>query len=435
MGRTADMNAHQLPKLSLPHTYDPELRKLTIRNAPIFPPELFAHADDIEILDMTGGQLQELPHDLGRLNRLRVAFFSDNPLGHVPKALAGCATLEMVGLKSCQISNFDDNALPGSLRGLILTDNNLTKLPPAIGKLSLLQKLMLAGNNITALPAEMSQCRNLQILRLPANKLAAVPAWLWELPKLAWYSDAGNPISYNPQFKVPGLIPWQQLQLQAKLGESAKNIVYRAILKTSGQEVAVKLYGNGVTTDGHPQDEMYASIIAKNHANLIPIIGQITGAPKNQRGLVMELIPPSFSVPGLPPDLTTLTRDVIPKQLDLLMIAKILRDVCSALQHLHRQGIMHGDIYAHNLLTSPTGHTYLGDLGAATPYETSTDYGRRERIDVRGFGYLVADILPKVTPTDRAKFEKLCNLRDRCLKAGVKAITRFDTVQIALKDL
>jgi hypothetical protein len=111
--------ANKLHGLSVPHAYDPKLGKLTIRGASAFPKEIFAHADAIEILDMSGGQLHELPHDLGRLDRLRIAFFSNNPLGHVPKALAGCAALEMVGLKSCGISIFEDDTLPNRLRGLV----------------------------------------------------------------------------------------------------------------------------------------------------------------------------------------------------------------------------------------------------------------------------------------------------------------------------
>jgi serine/threonine protein kinase len=294
---------------------------------------------------------------------------------------------------------------------------------------------MMAGNNITALPTEMAQCRNLQLLRVPTNKLPEVPAWLWELPNLAWYSDAANPVSYQPHLAILKTIGWQQLQLETKLGESAKNVVYRAKLKTNGQEVAVKLYGNGITTDGHPQDETYASILAGPAPNLIPIIGQIAGAPEGQRGLVMELIPPNFSVPGLPPDLIALTRDVIKGQLALPVVVTALRDVCAALKHLHQQGIMHGDVYAHNILMNPEGQAYMGDLGAASLYQTDTDNGKRERIDVRGFGYLVDDLLAHVAPTSTAKVEQLSNLRDGCLGYGAKAVTGFDTVLQALQGL
>ncbi|WP_409415105.1 lipopolysaccharide kinase InaA family protein, partial [Comamonas sp.] len=32
---------------------------------------------------------------------------------------------------------------------------------------------------------------------------------------------------------------------------------------------------------------------------------------------------------------------------------RLLRDVRSAVQHLHAQGVLHGDLYAHNILWQP----------------------------------------------------------------------------------
>ncbi len=425
------MSNDTLPGLSVAHTYDPKLRKVTIRNAQFFPEELFAHTDAIEILDMSNGQLHELPENLGQLDRLRIAFFSNNPFGKVPKALAGCKNLEMVGLKSCEITTFEEDTLPNGLRGLILTDNQLTELPSSIGKLASLQKLMLAGNNLQTLPAEMAQCHKLQLLRLPANRLPEIPAWLWELPSLAWYSDASNPVSYKPKLRDAKTILWHELEMQDKLGESAKNAVYRARLKTSGKEVAVKLFGDGMTTDGNPDDEIQACILAGVHANLTSVIGKVADAPNNQRGLVMELVPPSFSVLGLPPDFTTLTRDVFASKLDLAVVIEVLRGVCSALKHLHQHGVMHGDVYAHNILSDSKGRACLGDLGASSMYDVTKDYGRRERLDVRGFGYLLDDLLAQVT----TEHTQLGELRDACMSAGDKAVTRFDEIQRILHEL
>lgn len=424
----------RLPGLTVPHTYDQKLRKLTIRNARIFPKEIFAHAEMIEVLDMAGGQLRELPNDLGRLEMLRIAFFSGNPLGAVPKALAGCPALEMVGLKSCQITNFEEDALPAGLRGLILTDNNIPRLPSSIGKLASLQKLMLAGNALEALPPELAGCRQLQLLRLPANALAEVPDWLWELPSLGWYSDASNPLSYRPRLPVLTPVPWQQLEIEDKLGESAKNVVYRATWRANGQKVAVKLFGKGLTTDGLPQDEMQASGIAGAHPSLIPVIGEVTAAPQGQAGLVMALIPSNFKVLGSPPDLVTLTRDTSLPKLTVSTILSSLQAVCSALRHLHRRGIMHGDVYAHNLLVNSHAQTYMGDLGAASLYDQAKDNGRRERIDVRGFGYLLGDILAQTIPTQDARLSRLFALRDGCLGQGKEAITRFDDVESLLSS-
>lgn len=428
-------NEQKLLGLSIPHTYDPEFKKVTIRNAQTFPKELFSHADAVEILDMSGGQLHELPEDLGKLDQLRIAFFSNNPLGRVPKSLAGCTKLEMVGLKSCSITSFDDGVLPAGLRGLILTDNHLTKLPPSIGTLSSLQKLMLAGNDLKTLPSELAQCYQLQLLRLPVNALTEIPDWLWELPSLAWYSDAANPGSYKPKLPHLETIFWNELEMGDRLGGSAKNVVHRAKLKRDSQEVAVKLFGDGMTTDGTPDDEMRASVMAGTHPNLTSVIDKIVDAPNGQRGLVMELVPPDFTTLGLPPDFVTLTRDVLIGKFAPPVVIKILLGVSAALGRLHQQGIMHGDVYAHNILANPEGYAYMSDLGAASLYDVARDGGKRERLDVRGFGYLVDDLLPHIVPAGNSKLEQLKELRDACLRPGNKTAIRFDEIRQRLQSL
>ncbi len=43
-----------------------------------FPREIFDLADSLEVLDLSGNRLSELPEDLYRLTRLKVLFCSNN---------------------------------------------------------------------------------------------------------------------------------------------------------------------------------------------------------------------------------------------------------------------------------------------------------------------------------------------------------------------
>lgn len=133
--------------------FDQQQKKLTIRGVNEFPQEIFEYADHIEILDMSGNMLTSLPDSITTLKNMRIAFFSGNMFSEVPKALANCNRLEMVGLKSCGIESIGEDSLPTSLRGLILTDNNIAELPDSIGRHKRLQKLMLTGNELTSLPS------------------------------------------------------------------------------------------------------------------------------------------------------------------------------------------------------------------------------------------------------------------------------------------
>jgi len=160
-----------------------------------FPCEIFDLADTLEVLDLSGNQLSELPAYLARLKKLRILFCSDNDFTRLPEVLGGCPELEMVGFKANRIETLDETAFPQKLRWLILTDNGIGALPGSIGSCGRLQKLMLAGNRLETLPAEMAACVNLELIRLAANRFTQFPAWLFELPRLSWVGLGGNPWS------------------------------------------------------------------------------------------------------------------------------------------------------------------------------------------------------------------------------------------------
>ncbi len=402
------------------YDYDPKHKKLTVRQAAVFPREIFEYADEVEVLDMSFGHLKSLPDDFGRFKNMRIAFLSNHDFEEVPPVLSTCESLEMVGFKSCKISTLPDQALPAGIRGVILTDNQLSSLPASIGEYSKLQKLMLAGNQIQALPPEIVGCQNLELLRIPINGLSKSPDWLFQLPKLAWYTDAGNPFHGADRTHAQGLreLSWMDLELGEKIGESAKNTVYRARL-ASGEEVAVKVFGKGITTDGLPIDDINACLRAGDHANIIGGMGRLVDIPEGAEGLVMPLVPPEFKSLGYPPDLQTLTRDVYPhiQELSPAFILRVLRDISSALEYCHAQGVMHGDVYAHNILVDAQGQSFLGDFGAASLYTPNSREGRlREQVEVRGFGYLIDDLVSKWKKGEApASFQKIQALRGQCL--------------------
>ena len=157
-----------------------------------FPEAIFSLADSLEVLNLSGNQLNRLPADLPRLHKLRVLFCSDNTFTEVPSVLGQCPQLEMVGFKANQIRHLPASALPAKLRWLILTDNQLEQLPEALGQCQQLQKLMLAGNRLReqlgwrqlrqpgALPQPGAAAHRRQPARRPAAVVAATAA-----PKLA----------------------------------------------------------------------------------------------------------------------------------------------------------------------------------------------------------------------------------------------------------
>ena len=369
-----------------------------------FPRELFDLADSLEILNLSGNALTSLPDDLPRLHKLRVLFCSDNQFTAVPEVLGRCPQLSMIGFKANQIRTLPAAALPPKLRWLILTDNQLQALPPEIGSCPQLQKLMLAGNQLRSLPETLAQCTNLELLRIAANQLTELPAWLLALPRLSWLAYAGNPFASAAEAAVVARhpiagVPWAQLRLEQQLGEGASGIIYRAGWHRGAAvptEVAVKLFKGAVTSDGLPHSEMLACISAGRHPNLIAVQGKITQHPAAAEGLVLALIDPMFRNLAGPPSLTSCTRDVYAPGTTYSLPAalRLARGVASAAAHLHAQGILHGDLYAHNILYTAAGDSLLGDFGAACFFDPAAATAKAvQHLEARAFGCLLEELL------------------------------------------
>jgi len=384
-------------------------------NLTTFPQELFNLVDTLEFLDLSHNHLSELPDDFYRFEKLKIAFFSFNDFKILPSVFKECNNLFMLGFKANKLEIFDEDILPLSISWLILTDNRLTKLPDSIGKLTKMQKFPLAGNRLTTLPQSMQNLQNLELLRLSANNISSIPQWLKELPKLAWLAFSGNPCapSIDSTSKV---VAFNDLEMDKLLGEGASGKIYRGHSKEFNSVVAVKLFKGAVTSDGYAKDEMNACLLAGEHPNLIKVLARLE---HKHLGLVLELINPSFKNLGNPPTFETCSRDTYEESFSIQCkeILRIAKAVASAAEHLHSKGIMHGDLYAHNILVDSEYETYLGDFGAATFYDNKDVFF--QKLEVLAFGNLLDDLLQYCEDREENLYEKLINLRDRASQKSV----------------
>lgn len=397
------------------------------------PEGLLELGESLEILDLSGNALSDLPEDFTRLSKLRILFLSKNAFEHVPEVLSRMPALEMIGFKSNRIATLSPTCLPPRTRWLILTDNRLEELPETLGNLPRLQKLMLAGNLLRSVPESLSNCRNLELVRLAANRLEEFPTFLLSLPRLSWLALSGNPCC--PAVSVPDQgesIAWQDLEIGEVLGQGASGVISKVRIRTTDpvmeatgivrdSEAALKLFKGEMTSDGLPEEEMAACLAAGNHPNLVPLIGRLSGHPAGTKGLVLGLIPPHFRNLGGPPSYTTCTRDTYPEGtvFELPFVQHVLGGMASLLAHLHEAGLCHGDFYAHNILVDETGHALLGDFGAAgitRGYPDGIVEGL-ERLEVRAFGCLIDDLLSRLSPEEvfLPPAAELSALREACL--------------------
>ena len=414
-----------------------------------FPREIFTLADTLEILNLSGNQLSALPDKLPRLHRLQVLFCSDNQFTEVPAVLGQCPNLSMVGFKANQIRTLPAAALPPALRWLILTDNQLETLPAEIGSCRELQKLMLAGNQLRALPPTLANCTRLELLRIAANQLTELPKWLLQLPRLAWLAYAGNPFARPLEAAAEarhtiGDIAWEQLTLEQQLGEGASGVISRARWaqpNVADEDVAVKVFKGAVTSDGLPHCEMLATIKAGAHPHLVAVLGRVAGHPTGAEGLVLELIDDAFGNLAGPPSLATCTRDVYAPgtQFALPAALSVARGIAAAAAHLHAQGILHGDLYAHNILNTAEGNALLSDFGAACFFDAeATDTAAAlQRLEVRAFGCLLEELLTHcdAPAAAAAALAQLGALQERCRQPAPASRPLFAEIEHKLADI
>ena len=413
-----------------------------------FPREIFALADTLEVLNLSGNALSELPDDLSRLSKLKVLFCSNNRFTRLPEVLASCVQLEMVGFKANSIREVAAAAISPGLRWFILTDNQITALPDSIGSCKRLQKLMLAGNQLAGLPEAMRGCEGLELLRISANRFEALPEWLLQLPRLTWLAFGGNPVSALPQAPTSATrLKWADLVLGEQLGEGASGVIHKAHWQPSPQDaghpVAVKLFKGAVTSDGFPAEEMAACLAAGNHAHLIGVLGELIGHPAGTSGLVMPWIDPEFRNLAGPPNLASCTRDVYAdgQRFSLPLVLDLAKGLAAVGEHLHARGILHGDFYAHNVLYRPEGGCLLGDFGAATMYPTQPSGGTNlfEALEVRAFGCLLGELLercePETEPERNVRLPLLTALQLRCVTPVAASRPRFAELVARLQSL
>ena len=444
-----------------------------------FPREIFALADTLEYLDLSGNALTSLPEDFAQLHRLQVLFCAGNRFTELPVVLGQCQSLSMVGFRANQLTSIKAAALPPKLRWLILTGNQLASLPPEIGACPELQKVALSGNLLSTLPAEMAKCTKLELLRIAANRFEVLPEWLLRMPRLSWLGYSGNPVCAaaetralaqaqsreaplsaatdtvtnakigTEQNQVSAIdrvdlaqIPWTTLQLKQKLGEGASGVIYQAVLPDASQEVAVKVFKGALTSDGLPHSEIAAYLSAGSHPYLINLLGKVTGHPEKTEALVMQLVDPSYKNLAAPPSLQSCTRDVYAADLrfSLKDALRVAHGVASLARQLHSRGLTHGDLYAHNTLIGADGHAVLGDFGAAAFYDQSNlDVAQAlEQIEVRAFGCLFEELLERVdrdsgfTDQQRAALQAATALCNECFLPQVEQRPLFAAIEEAL---
>lgn len=122
-----------------------------------------------------------------------------NDLTSIPPEIGKLKGLTMLALSGNKLTFIPPEI--GHLRRLIslyLSRNQLTSIPPEIGQLQNLTVLTLEGNQLTSIPPEIGDLRSLTELALYNNQLTSIPPEIGQLQRLTRLNLSGNPIEHYP---------------------------------------------------------------------------------------------------------------------------------------------------------------------------------------------------------------------------------------------
>lgn len=451
----------------------------------------------LRILFFLNNQFTCIPKVIAKLSNLFMLSFKSCLLTTIPEN-AFPAELVWLILTDNKISSLPSNFSYelSNVRKLMLASNELTILPNMKG-FQQLELVRLSDNHLSDVsPTTLLQLPKLAWLALGGNPCTNIEKYR----KFTENSTSSITIHTlkNKSMQLTTLpslprIPYKDIELGKELGQGASGTVYKGIWKQTIENtstttinsklVAIKLF-KPASSDGKPEDEIDVALLcsqyglidsninnstntqAYQHPNFIHINGYINELSTENNnsskilGLVLEYLPSTDELPdegwtilARPPSFNTVTRDTFPiisssvinPPYTINFIYNICKGICSILQLFHAIQIVHGDVYAHNVMVQKDGTPKLGDLGAAFiyPYETSTLSGSKsiigwEYLEVRGYGCLIDDLLlQSIEYNDNKKetnyvgsnqYQFLSSLRDQCMNLSPSLRPSFSLI-------
>lgn len=387
---------------------------LSNNNIKMIPPSVCNNLKNLQDMNLANNQLMQLPSNIGDLVELKYLNVMGNQLRELPESIGELRNLHRLGLKSNRLK-----ALPVSigkldkLVELFITDNALTELPREIGGMKSLVKCQASFNALQSIPEEIFSLPHLELLRVACCAITDINIGSFP-PKLAWVSIAGNPCCPSPPLpKKNANVKFTDIVVGEKLGDGASGEVF--LSKWQGKKVALKIYSaSEIGPDGHARDEIgIAAAVSDKH------LVKVLGLCQQPLSLITELAADKHGAPlrplALKPNHESLLRCRWEAGVcfSLMYVLNVAVGIANALEKMHSKGISHGDVYAHNVLSDVEGnHVTLCDYGAAFCYNKNSNNTTRnssginkvmfEKLEVRGFGLLLSDMVNRLDITFEA---------------------------------
>merc|ERR1719192_816260 len=162
---------------------------------------------------------------------------------------------------------------------------------------------------------------------------------------------------------VSGCRSVEEFQCLNRIEEGTYGVVYRARDKRTQEIVALKRLKMEREKEGFPITSLREinTLLISQHPNVVTVREIVVGSDINQIFIVMDFV--EHDLKGLMETMRKKKQIFLPGEVKCLM-----KQLLSAIHHLHDNWILHRDLKSSNLLLSHNGILKVGDFGLAREY-------------------------------------------------------------------